>query len=137
MGWCCGWGGAWEDCERDPQDARFVSFNTFILVTISTNFEAVERDLKSLRKRLPLPRHLLCAFRHLPSARTRHRQHSPLSRVHLHIRISTVPPHDEDGSAWCVLNSGRIPPIASNNHIDDLVIFRYDLGGPGLYNSAC
>jgi 5-oxoprolinase (ATP-hydrolysing) len=53
MGWCCGWGGAWEDCERDPQDARFVSFNTFILVTISTNFEAVERDLKSLRKRLP------------------------------------------------------------------------------------
>jgi len=39
MRWCCGCGGAWEDCERvvggGCEDARFAFFNTFILVNFS------------------------------------------------------------------------------------------------------
>jgi len=90
-------------CE-DPQDARFVFFNTFILVTISHN---INRPRSRRNKRLPLPRHHPRALLHLPTARMHHQRPSPLPRVHTRIRIS---PHDQDGSAWCVYNSRCVPP---------------------------
>jgi len=127
-----------EDCERivgvgceDPQDSRFVSFNTFILVTIS-------HKINRPRSRRTRPKangycSLAIVLVHFYTSPGHERVIGNLARS-LRIRISTSP-CDQDGSAWCALNSRRVPHIASNSHVDGL-LGRYDLGTPCLRNSA-
>ena len=108
---------------KDPQDARFVSFNTVTLVTMSDNINRLRSRRKRYKEKGYRSLAIVLVLLHLPRARMRHGRPSPLPRVRPRI---TAPLHVQDGPASFVLNSRRVPHISSKSHVDGLVISRTD-----------
>ena len=141
MGLYCGCGGALEDyvgggCE-DPQEARLVSFNTFILMTISEN---INRP-RSRRKRPNAKGSASSPSSSCTSAPT-DSMNSPSatyptpsgSPIYQHLPMLKMVLRGVSSG----LNSRRIPHIPSNSQ--GLVIFRRTIRprrAPCLHNSAC